>query len=475
MTRPRVLVVDDSELARALLTRALSRAHFEVLEARDGAEGAVLALQECPDAVVTDLEMPVMDGYQLLHLLKSDPAGSQIPVLILTSHDEAASRYWGLHTGADAYLTKDRAAEDLVGTVRRLIEQSRHVGGTPRLDPPQGPMDVLARVARHLDAGLLQATLVSSLLEEGMGAEALHDACRIALQKVNQIVDAWFLAIGIAEPETVTLDLLLPERLSHRTVDGCTSALLANLRVTAGATIDVLITGERDAGPDLDWGTMLFLPLAMRNCAGTLALLPREPNRFETSARKLVEGLVPHLGLLLDNARLAQRLRELSTLDGLTRLLNHRAIHDRLAEEVSRSLRYAHPLSVILCDLDHFKRVNDSHGHLVGDAALRVAAQALKSCLRGADSLGRYGGEEFLVVLPETGLDASLQAAERLRRRLASRALPVGDGDPLRLTGSFGVATLVELGLEATADGLVSLADTRLYEAKAAGRNCVRP
>src|SRR5688500_5744469 len=120
----RILVVDDSAITRAILARTLRGAGFEVLEARDGAEGALKALRERPSVVVTDLEMPTMDGFPLLRLLKADPLSSHLPVLILTSHGEAASRFWSLRTGADAYLTKDYRPQHLVATVARLVAAS---------------------------------------------------------------------------------------------------------------------------------------------------------------------------------------------------------------------------------------------------------------------------------------------------------------------------------------------------------------
>src|SRR4029079_11318273 len=157
-----------------------------------------------------------------------------------------------------------------------------------------------------------------------------------------------------------------------------------------------------------------------------------------------------------------------------------RFIFDRLSEEMERALRYDQSLSVVLCDLDRFKLVNDTHGHLVGDAVLREGAAALRRCLRTGDLLGRYGGEEFLAVLPQVDLEGGRQAAERLRRCLVEHAVAVG-GEEVRITASFGVAELSEVPGTANpdniadigdiADLLVSLADHRLYEAKAAGRN----
>lgn len=468
-------MVDDSALARTMLARSLAQAGWEVLQAANGAEGAMLALREAPTLVVTDLEMPVMDGSQLLHLLKGDPATEHIPVIVLTSHDEAMARFWGLHAGADAYLIKDELSATLLNTVQRL----EAAGSEPR-DPTLLPQlhtaeEVLARVAQHLDGSLMQATLARTLLERGMAAADLHDACRASLELLNEVVDAHLLAVAMAEADAVTAHLLLASPLSLRSTDRCTSAVLARLPITAGSVLDVALSGKTAGADEVDADQLLFETLPMRGAIACLALLPRRADRHLETTRPLVAGITRHLGLLLDNARLAQRLRELSTLDGLTRLFNHRTILERLAEELERAIRYGHSMAIILCDLDHFKAVNDTHGHLAGDAVLRGAAAMLRATLRTGDALGRYGGEEFLAVLPETSLEAARLAGERLRRNLAQTPLPLPGGGALKITASFGVSALDELSSRPAPDTLIALTDRRVYEAKAAGRNCVRP
>ncbi len=473
----RVLVVDDSEVTRAILARTLRGAGFEVIEARDGVEGAVLALRERPAVVVTDLEMPTMDGFPLLRLLKAEPSSARTPVLILTSHGEAASRFWSLRTGADAYLTKDHRPQELIATVERLAAAAP----LPAPDEPPaaaGPLDVLARVARQLDASLLQATLVNTLLEGGMAAADFHDACSTALEAIAEVVDARFLAVAVGEAEAVLIHLLLAEPLRAQDMDELRARLTASLEIPPGTPLEMRLSGAEaepsDAAASLDLERTVWLPLTARGGVGVLALQPRDPQQFAVATHGLVDGLTGPLALMLDNARLSQRLHELSTHDGLTRLLNHRATYERLNEELERALRYDHPLAVVLCDFDGFKQVNDTHGHLGGDAVLREGAAALRRCLRTGDLLGRYGGEEFLAVLPQVDLGAGRQAAERLRQCLEGLAIPLGS-EEVRVTASFGVAALSELKTRPSPDLLISLADRRLYEAKAAGRNRVRP
>jgi two-component system cell cycle response regulator len=470
----RVLVVDDSDTTRTLLVRTLERAGFEVSSARDGAEGAAAALQEPPAVVVTDLDMPVMDGHQLLRLLKSEAATAATPVIVLTSHGEAPSRFWGLHGGADAYLTKDGEPGELVATVSRLavLTATRPVdNNAARL----GPLDVLTRVVRQLDASLLRATLLNALLERGLRTTDLHAASRAILDVVSGVVDAHLLAVGVTESDAATLDVVVARPVSLRSTNRFIDATVAAMATPAGVELKVDVTGAGEGEGDADPAYLVSYPLPMRGADALLALLPSEPQQFAVASAGLLADLAPHAGLVLDNARLGQRLQELSTHDGLTRALNHRAILERLSQEIERASRYDHTVTVVISDLDNFKRVNDTYGHIAGDAVLHTAADAMRSALRNADVLGRYGGEEFLAVLPESDLEAGRRAAERLRRAVAERRTSIASGEQISITASFGVASQAELGSDVTADALVSLADARLYQAKAAGRNCVRP
>ncbi|MCS7181978.1 MAG: diguanylate cyclase [Thermoanaerobaculum sp.] len=475
MKPTRVLVVDDSELARALVVRALSQAGYEVLQAADGAEAAVMAFRTLPQVVLTDLEMPTMDGNQLLRLLKSDPSTASIPVIILTSHNEAPSRFWGLATGADAYITKDASPQELVAEVHKLAQRSPTVTQPPGA-LPQGPLDVLARVAKTLDQALMKATLTSSLLAQGIGSSDWLTACRRVVRLLREVVDGEVFAVGVAEAHTVSMYVAAERQLSLATFDAVNKQVLDHLPLTPGAEVELTYDGEHNPERLLQGtGDLRFFPLPLREAEGVLAILPQDELTFRTVSEPLLSELTNPIALVLDNARLAQRLRELSSLDSLTRLLNHRAIFERLGEELARASRRGLEVSVILADLDHFKEINDTYGHLAGDAVLRAAAQLFRHLLRASDGLGRYGGEEFMVVLPETTLEAASHTAERLRQSLERQTVPLATGEKVSVTASFGVACASELVGPKNPDALVSLADMRLYQAKAAGRNCVKP
>jgi two-component system cell cycle response regulator len=188
--------------------------------------------------------------------------------------------------------------------------------------------------------------------------------------------------------------------------------------------------------------------------------------------------LLARLELQMRLRRLQSELRDknaslerLSTIDPVTGLRTRRWVNEFLAFEVLRSTRYHTPLALLMADLDHFKQVNDSHGHRAGDAVLRDVAGTVQKTLRSTDVVGRWGGEEFLVVLPQTDLDGAVALAERVRQAVEYASSEAEGAGPVSITLSIGVAALG--GALATADALVEAADGALYEAKGAGRNRV--
>ena len=171
------------------------------------------------------------------------------------------------------------------------------------------------------------------------------------------------------------------------------------------------------------------------------------------------------------NLRLVHELESLSRTDALTGAGNRRAFDEALAQEVSRAKRHGQALGLVMLDIDHFKRVNDTHGHQGGDQVLHAVAVTLRATLREGDLLYRYGGEEFAVLLPYAPASGAMAAAERMLREIAARPIRVGNTD-LRVTASAGVTSVT--GADLDGSRLVSRADAALYEAKKAGRNCVR-
>lgn len=169
---------------------------------------------------------------------------------------------------------------------------------------------------------------------------------------------------------------------------------------------------------------------------------------------------------------LERRILHLASIDPLTGVLNRRAFMERLEEEIDRSYRENRPLSLIMADIDHFKRINDTYGHQVGDLVLKRFTEQLSGVLRIYDFIGRYGGEEFTICLPHTDSHQSVSAAERMRNAVEQMTITLPDAQPIKITASFGVGTLCE-GSDKTMDAMIRRADDALYRAKKGGRNRV--
>lgn len=216
----------------------------------------------------------------------------------------------------------------------------------------------------------------------------------------------------------------------------------------------------------------LAVPIATEDHLVGILLVGRRPGGVEYRAEEidLLHLLSHHVATVLENVALF----ESATTDGLTSLLRRETALEHLEREIERARRYGRPLSIALADIDHFKSINDTHGHLVGDVALQQVAACLTSSLRSTDIAGRFGGEEFLVILPETPADAAFTVMDKLRATLGDFAVEAGGSEPITVTVSIGVASLSELPAEApSADALLELADRRLYAAKHDGRNRV--
>lgn len=234
------------------------------------------------------------------------------------------------------------------------------------------------------------------------------------------------------------------------------------------------------------------LPLLTKEeVLGVLSLASHRPLQFTPEEVDLFEGLAAQVATAVKGIQLYRQLAEsraelqrlnaqlqesmgiehhLARTDSLTGIPNRRFIEETVDTEVARARRYGQQLSVVMADVDHLKGINDAHGHQAGDETLRYVAQVARESCRQIDVVGRYGGDEFVFVLPATGRDAAATFAERVRRRLAESPVPTNSGGTLQVTASFGVSQWDDLHMEEAA-GLIQQADRAMYAAKSAGRN----
>ena len=330
----------------------------------------------------------------------------------------------------------------IVRTIRRLVDAARAIarGDLSQRVPAQG-RDELALLGRTFNqmAGQLQTRL------DELDAE--RERLRDAISRFGDVLGA-------------THDV---DQLRRIIVETAVEATHAAGGVLVGEAGDLVQMGYPDKGEE-----RIEVPLrAGRISFGSLILFG---DGFEDADRMTAASLAAQAVVALDNARLHRIVERQARIDGLTGLANRRQCEDQLATELARVERFGGPLAVVLADLDNFKDVNDRFGHATGDIVLREFAHTLEAGIRDVDLAGRWGGEEFLLVLPGTDLPGAAAVAERIREVRAARVVLSPEGEPIHVTASFGVAAFPEVR---TAQELLASADAALYQAKAAGKNRV--
>jgi diguanylate cyclase (GGDEF)-like protein len=304
------------------------------------------------------------------------------------------------------------------------------------------------------------------------------------VERLTGIFDARSSTLLIAAPETRRLSVLattaepLDDSLFLALHDPAVELLRLAPRPLSPAQLAACSSSFAQRVPGLDPGGLAVPLVSQERLIGILLVGHKEGRRgYPAEEVDLLNLLAHHVATVFENARLFAS----ATYEGLTGLLRREAILEQLDQELERAHRYGRPLTIAMADLDHFKSVNDRHGHLAGDSLLRRAAQVISGALRSTDSIGRYGGEEFLLVLPETDLPGAGDVAEKIRSLVQRTQVPLDDGSSLRATLSIGLASLDDLREERggparlTSRDLIAAADQALYEAKNGGRNRVHP
>jgi two-component system, cell cycle response regulator len=464
---PRILVVDDSPLVRRTVERLLRGQGYRVDVAASGEEAFTRSLDAPFSLVVSDVTMGTLSGVQLCRLLRGDPATAAMPIVLLTAAGNARSRFWGRHAGADEYLSKDDMVSRLVPTVARLLRERPSPARPRPSDPPRQAPDPMRRLSDVLEQHLFQAVVASELR-----TLVNHLDCRDAFvealaERMLDVAEYAYFVLRLEGPEGPTCSVHARGPWPAKP----TQATFASLGITAidAARLQVLCDAPTQEGDGrLASGELAMLPIEVGHTRlGELSIFGGT-TRLGPDDRTTVALIASELGILVQSLFLMEETRQLARTDVLTGLANRRATMERLTHEITRSERTDRPVSVALCDLDCFKHVNDTFGHNVGDEVLRATARALGEHVRQVDLVGRWGGEEVLVVLPEAAETGGRVVAERLRASVA--AMPSHPDGPLRVTVSIGVATSRKGD---TASALVQRADEALYRAKARGRNRV--
>src|SRR6202049_4979787 len=450
----RVLVVDDVPANVKLLEARLSAEYFDVMTAVSGQEALTICERAECDVVLLDVMMPDMDGFEVCRRLKSGLTTHHIPVVIVTALDQPSDRVKGLESGADDFLTKPVSDVALIARVRSLS----------RLKMMTDELRMRAVTSREIG---IESPEREALAEAGRGGGHLVGAQRAGRsERFLNILSGEHSAELQADPTEAlfhaaegSYDLLVVSLDLHN-FDGL--RLCSQLRsLERTRNVPILAIAEADNN------TRLVRALEI----GVNDYLVRPFDKNEIMARVRTQ---------IRKKRYAERLRdnvqlsiEMAITDALTGLYNRRYMETHVGTLVDQAVARGKPLSVLILDIDYFKSINDTHGHDAGDDVLQDFAIRIRKSIRGIDLACRYGGEEFVVVMPETDMAGATMGAERLRRRIASEPFPIQDGKRMiEVTISIGIAAL---GPNDKAASVIKRADQALYRAKRDGRNRVVP
>jgi two-component system, cell cycle response regulator len=418
--KPHILVVDDSPLLRRQVLAELKELDATTEEAEHGLDAIAKIARRKPDLITLDIEMPKMDGYGVCRVLSANAATLGIAVIMISSKPDEAERLRAMEAGAIEYFVKPFDPGTLKQLAHTLLMRVRS-NRTKRVFSAVG------------EAGL-QKQMNASLLRNGYVHRSFTE------------VDELLKALKQETCNLLLLDFQLPDRGAYRILD-------ALKRLPPGTCPKVIALAATAARRDLI-------------------------NAFYSGASDFVrvpfysEELVARVERQLDVQTEEEELRDLATVDALTRVANRGELVRRSAVEVGRAVRDKTPLGVLIADVDHFKRINDSLGHAFGDQVLRAVAAELKTRIRDTDFIGRYGGEEFVILLPGAPPDSVAVIAERLRAAIEALSFE-GPAGAFGVTISVGGRTWPHELLAAQPDfgALLEDADHALYQAKTRGRN----
>jgi len=450
----RILIADDVATNRIVLKVNLMEAFYEVSQASGGAETVARARKELPDLILLDLLMPDMDGIEVCKALKSDPLTAGIPIIVVTAHNDSASRLEALRAGADEFMSKPLDEQTLLARVRSLLRARdtdeelrlrdnthRALGFAEETETYDQPATI-AIIAGQYDTALDWKTSLSEEMNDKLVVFSKETA--LLSSKGNHAPEVYVIACDLDKPDEglrllselrsrpntrhSAILMVIPQDASHK----------ASTALDLGAN-DLMVEG--------------FDPEEMALRLKTQIRRKRQSDRLRETVR---DGL------------------RMSVIDPLTELYNRRYAEPHLQRVAERAKQTGRPFAVMILDLDRFKAINDTYGHSAGDVVLQKVAARIKDNLRDVDMVARIGGEEFLVVMPDTQLDQARMAAERLCRVVDEAPVATPNTQTaIPVSLSIGVAMGGLRDDTQSVEQLIEFADRALYAAKSDGRNQV--
>ncbi len=455
----RILICDDDRFFRQLCADILAADGFGTVSAQDGREALEILVREPAGTfqlVLTDLVMPGVDGIEVVARTKAQDPSTD--VIVITSQGTVDSAVIAMKSGASDYIAKPFNHDDFLLTVNRVIEQRRVFEENRELRQLLRLFEVSRTMSMTLDIEKLHQFALSSLVKELKGTMGLALFFQRDLRSIEMKA-----AYGLEEDPA--------RRLAGRIGEQFFSELASMAQSRDGVKVKpVKAVGDPVPGSTR---TAVLVPIRAQQFPPGVCVVfsPQAKGAYGKLETQHATFIAEQAAIAFDNAAKYLDAREQAYIDDLTKLYNARYLDVVLDREIRRADRYKSTVSVLFLDLDLFKRVNDVHGHLMGSRVLVEVADVLRRCVREIDTIIRYGGDEYTIVLADTDRRGAYVVAERIRKGIEGHTFLVEAGLSVRLTACIGVASYP---VDArTKQGLLDMADKAMYRAKAAERNRV--
>ena len=448
---------DQSELILGAFRRDDPASRITIVE--NGQDCLGVLDREAFDAVLLDYSLPKMTGLDVLRRMREK--GINLPVILITGQGDESIAVEAMKVGAADYIIKTKNYFDTLPTVVENVVRKYRLEANIQASSlkTRRLYEISLSIMKERKIEVLAQRLVSGAKRlfqtEGAVLLLIHPGTSEVHQAFSEGVDLQLNSLPVAVSSTGVLGLAYTEKkpLVIETADShplwaSTPAYRPPLRQML--SVPLIQPGDRIGGV-----------LTVGN--------KRNGEPFSSEDVDILLTLSVHAAVAIDNARFVVEMEKHASTDGLTGCLNHRELQGHLDQEVERATRYGKEFSFLMIDVDHFKFINDGHGHPAGDVMLKNLVGVIQGLIRPVDLLARYGGEEFSVILPETSREGARKVAERIRETIAKSSFSTPEGRPVHLSVSVGIATFP---LDAnTRSGLINAADQALFTAKSSGRN----
>ena len=482
--KKKILLIEDSQIQLKSLELTLSKLGHEIFTATNAIDGIEVAYRIFPDLIISDIIMPEINGYQLCRLLKNDDLLKRIPVILLTQLNEKLDNFWGLKAGADSFIIKNENQEEFLNHVRNFLENASFLSQEDREtfieEKKLENKNIQTRINNLLDQSLIESTIINEFRNLSEFIYATKILSKEIFSLIFSLID--FNVAGIffnerddKKKKSVNLSVqgvTLDEKVIKSIKEDFFSTAFGEgyFRDESMYDCEIIETanGNREfiEAPEA-LRSKIIIPINYANkIIGGIVLYNKKGAGYDSS--RVLEIIIQELKVLMRIKWLYSETKYLAITDGLTGLYNRRYFQQTLDREFARSKRYKNPLNLALFDIDNFKKVNDTYGHQFGDKVIVEISKIIRNSLRKTDYVARYGGEEIVLILPETPIEQTLIPIERIRVKIQDYPFFFGD-KRVQVTASCGLAG-IEFDVN-THEELILRADKALYESKKNGRN----